>query len=85
MIFIGGPVLEVDSREDIRNAHGYSPDKPDYDTVFMIKGPGIKEGFNIGPMELVDIGPSLAELLKLDLGPCDGSCLGEIFSKEKRD
>ena len=47
--------------------HGYSPKKADYHTIFMAAGKGIKKGVTVSNMNLVDIGPTLAALLGLNL------------------
>lgn len=64
------------------SSHGYLADKEDYYTIFAIKGPGIKEDFNIGPMSLVDEGMTFAKILGLKLDQGQGRVLKEIFTNE---
>lgn len=52
--------------------HGYSPLKEGYQNVFIISGPKIKDNCRIGPMNIVDIAPTIAELLDLEFYDCDG-------------
>lgn len=59
--------------------HGYHPSKPDYETFFAMAGPGIKKGAQIKAMSLVDIAPTWAELLNLELKDVDGVVL-DIFT-----
>lgn len=59
--------------------HGYHPDREGYGTFFAIRGEGIKRGVEIGPMCLVDEGPTLAKILGLTLENTDGRVLDEIF------
>ncbi|TCT16024.1 putative AlkP superfamily pyrophosphatase or phosphodiesterase [Natranaerovirga pectinivora] len=67
--------------ENIKYAtHGYSPDKPNYKCVFIVSGSNIKENYNIGPIEMVDIAPTMAKILGLKFYPCDGKVLEEIFT-----
>lgn len=60
-------------------AHGYSPYKKDYTTVFMASGRGIKENVVIEEMNLVDEGPTLAKLLGINLRQTDGRILSELL------
>lgn len=60
--------------------HGYSPDKPDYRSVLVVSGRGIKPGGAIGDCEVVDIAPTMARILGIDFGRCDGRVLDEIFA-----
>ncbi len=55
--------------------HGYSPDKEGYKCLFFARGRGIKAGKNLGPIEMVDIAPTIAELLGLSFYDCDGASL----------
>lgn len=82
----GNSVVEI-NEEDIvtgkycRAVHGYSPNKPDYHTVFIAKGKGVKPNVSIETMRLVDEGPTFATLLGLDLGKTDGRVLEEIIQQ----
>lgn len=65
-----------------KNNHGYSPfTKPNYETVFIAKGSGIKKNFDIGEMCLVDEGPTFAKILGLELKNCDGKILNIFESR----
>lgn len=82
----GDSIVEI-NEEDVatgkycRAVHGYSPNKPDYHTVFIAKGKGIKPNVSIETMRLVDEGPTFAKLLGLDLGETDGRVLEEIIQQ----
>ncbi|MGF2618352.1 alkaline phosphatase family protein [Rossellomorea vietnamensis] len=60
-------------------SHGYSPEKPEYQTIFMASGKGIKEGAIIPSMRLVDEGPTFARLLGLNLGETDGQVVNDLL------
>jgi predicted AlkP superfamily pyrophosphatase or phosphodiesterase len=60
-------------------AHGYSPFKDNYTTVFMAAGKGIKQGVVVNEMNLVDEGPTIARLLRVNLPDTDGRVLEEIL------
>ncbi len=72
--------LDVNEIPAIQKAtHGYHPGRQDYQTVFMIAGPDIRPGIDIGEMSLLDEGPTIAEIMGLTLPDADGRVLREIF------
>lgn len=52
--------------------HGYYPDFKEIQTGFVAYGAGIKQGGHVKEMNVTDIAPIIAALLKLDLGKVDG-------------
>lgn len=60
--------------------HGYSPDKPDYRSVLVVSGRGIKPGYALGDCEVVDIAPTMARILGVEFSGCDGRVLSEMFA-----
>jgi predicted AlkP superfamily pyrophosphatase or phosphodiesterase len=61
--------------------HGYSPYKKNYTTVFMAKGRGIKPNVEVETMSLVDEGPTMAQLLGIELSNTDGRIVKELISQ----
>lgn len=59
--------------------HGYSPNKPDYRCNLVISGDRIRNGYQLGDIEMVDIAPTMAKILGIDFNNCDGRPLNEIF------
>ncbi|OUC02510.1 alkaline phosphatase family protein [Bacillus thuringiensis serovar medellin] len=59
--------------------HGYSPTKPNYETIFIAAGKGIKSGFTVPYMRLIDEGPTIARLLGLHLGETDGAIVEDLL------
>ncbi|MDM5153248.1 ectonucleotide pyrophosphatase/phosphodiesterase [Bacillus sp. DX1.1] len=59
--------------------HGYSPTKPNYETIFMAAGKGIRPGVIIPYMRLIDEGPTIARLLGLHLGETDGTVIEDLL------
>ena len=55
--------------------HGYSPNKPDYRSVLVISGNEIKNEFELGEVEVVDIAPTIANILEISFTNCDGKDL----------
>lgn len=60
--------------------HGYSPDIDDYKCNFLIAGKYIKNGLEIGDINMVDVAPTIARILGLTLNNCDGRVIEEVFS-----
>jgi predicted AlkP superfamily pyrophosphatase or phosphodiesterase len=60
--------------------HGFSPDKPGYKCIFIASGPNIRKNHPIGPIEMVDIAPTISRMLGMDFYPCDGKVLNEIIN-----
>lgn len=72
--------LDMNCISEIQRAtHGYHPKRKDYQTVFMIAGPDIKPGIDIGEMSLLDEGPTIAAMMGLELPGADGRVIEEIF------
>ena len=59
-----GPLRE--SSAD-RGAHGFTPDLKGQSSSFLLRGPGIEAGNNLGELELVDIAPRFAQILGIEL------------------
>ena len=84
-----GEYIKPVTREDVMSnkkymlaCHGYSPDKMNYTTFFMAAGKGIRKKEVVPYMKLVDIGPTLAYLLGLDLGETDGEVVYQLLQTE---
>lgn len=65
-----------------KSAHGFSPFKEDYQTVFFATGKGIKKNIHIETMRLIDEGPTFAHLMGTKLHDTDGRILHEIIENE---
>jgi predicted AlkP superfamily pyrophosphatase or phosphodiesterase len=59
--------------------HGYSPEKNNYKCIFITAGNNIRKNFNIGPIEMVDIAPTIADILDMRFYECDGQSLFHMF------
>ncbi|GIO44177.1 alkaline phosphatase family protein [Paenibacillus apis] len=60
--------------------HGYAPDKEGYRCNAVFSGNSVKSGYRLGDIHMVDIAPTLARILGIPFGPCDGRALDEIFT-----
>lgn len=75
------PTIENYLEKGIKYAtHGYSPEMPNYKCIFIASGSNIKKNYSLGPINMVDLAPTMASILGLDFYPCDGDTLYEIFS-----
>ena len=57
---------------DRRGSHGYLPQEPDLHTGLVISGAGVTPGAALGTVEMVDVAPTLARLLGIELGGTEG-------------
>ncbi|HPU05582.1 MAG TPA: ectonucleotide pyrophosphatase/phosphodiesterase [Thermogutta sp.] len=65
----------VTTRSGLGGTHGYLPDQPDMWAMCVIWGPGIKPGTRLGKVQIVDIAPTIATLLGVELPDADGRAL----------
>jgi predicted AlkP superfamily pyrophosphatase or phosphodiesterase len=64
---------------NIKGNHGYLPTKPGLQTGFIAAGRGIKKGVVLDSIRLVDVAPTIAELLGLEMKDTDGRARKEII------
>lgn len=57
---------------EAKGQHGYNPRDPNYQTMFLAYGKGIKEGSCVESMNLVDIAPTISEFLAFELNHAQG-------------
>jgi predicted AlkP superfamily pyrophosphatase or phosphodiesterase len=77
-----GPLSETETRPGSFGAdHGYSPDTRGYRSLFIAAGPGIRKGAELGDIEMVDVGASLARLLGLEFPECDGAVIDGLLEE----
>ncbi len=69
----------IDQPEETRGEHGFSLDCPQARTLLWLKGPGVKRGFRLPGINLVDIAPTLARALGLSLPQAEGKVVEEVF------
>jgi predicted AlkP superfamily pyrophosphatase or phosphodiesterase len=56
----------------VGGGHGFLPELPEMDSAFFISGPGIQANRNLGRMDMRDIAPTLAALLKVKMPQAEG-------------
>jgi len=60
-------------------AHGYLPDKPDYSTVFMMAGQGVRPNVVLDQMSLLDQAATIGYLLGFKMKQSEGRILKEFL------
>lgn len=70
----------VDSSEGSLGAHGYIATDPDLSALFIASGRGIRRGVKLDVIDNVDVAPTAARLLGIDMKDVDGKVLTEILS-----
>ncbi|MDF2842934.1 MAG: npp [Herbinix sp.] len=78
-----GPIVSDLETQGIKYAtHGFSPDKPDYRCNLVISGAGIKNKYDLGDIQMVDIAPTIAEIMGIEFYSCDGIPRKDILNSE---
>jgi predicted AlkP superfamily pyrophosphatase or phosphodiesterase len=72
----------ADASEGSLGAHGYLSSHPELQALFIASGRGIKAGVTLDSMQTIDLAPTMAQLLGLELRDVDGRVLTEILSGE---
>jgi predicted AlkP superfamily pyrophosphatase or phosphodiesterase len=62
-----------------RGAHGYLSDDPSMQAIFIASGAGIKKGVRLPQISNVDVAPTIAALLGLDMKNASGHTIREIL------
>lgn len=77
------PVV-VDAAEGSLGAHGYVAADPELGALFIASGAGIRPGVKLNEIENVDVAPTIARLLGLQLDGADGRVLTEVLATSNR-
>lgn len=64
-----------------KGTHGQDPLVPDLQAIFVAWGEGIKPHSKIGDINNVDVAPTIARVLQVDLPNVDGAVLEKILTK----
>lgn len=70
--FGGGLAGDIITPSQSRGTHGYLPTLPDYRASFIAAGVGVGRRGKIGEIRMIDIGPTVARLLGLELRDAQG-------------
>ena len=67
---LNGPL--VTDTPSVRGSHGYFPEHAEMHSTFLIEGPGIPAGKNLGEIDMRDIAPTLARVMSVSLPSAQG-------------
>jgi len=79
-----GEQVVIDAPEGSLGAHGYVSTDPDLRSLFIASGRGIKPGVKLDTIDNLDIAPTAARLLGVELKGVEGRVLHEILAAERR-
>ena len=71
--------LAVVKREKLTGTHGYLPDQPDMLSLCIVSGPGLKAGTKLGKIRAIDIAPTVARILGIELPTAEGKPLEKLL------
>jgi predicted AlkP superfamily pyrophosphatase or phosphodiesterase len=71
--------LLTNATPSIRGAHGYCPDEKNMDAVFIASGARVKPLGRIAAMDMVDVGPTIAEQLGVSMKEATGRSKAGVF------
>jgi predicted AlkP superfamily pyrophosphatase or phosphodiesterase len=69
-----------DSGETYKGTHGYLPTDPRMRASLIIYGPGVRSGAKLPLARMIDLAPSIADLLKLKLPQTEGKSFKELLN-----
>jgi predicted AlkP superfamily pyrophosphatase or phosphodiesterase len=69
---ISGPLITPSTD---KGTHGYFPEWPEMRSTFVIAGPGVPKGKNLGEVDMRDIAPTLAKIMDVKLPRATGKPL----------
>ena len=73
--------LVVVPRDTKGGTHGYLPEHPDLEATCVIWGAGIKPGTSLGKISNLDVAPTMARLLGVELPSAEGKPLAAALDK----
>ena len=68
----------VFKRKSLSGTHGYLPDQPDMLAMCIASGPGIGPGTRLGKIRSIDIAPTIARILGIELPTAEGKAMAEF-------
>ena len=77
---VGGEVV-VDATEGSLGAHGYVADDPEIQSLFIASGRGVGRGIVLERMDAIDVAPTAARLLGIEMKGVEGRVLAEILAR----
>jgi len=75
-----GDQVVTDAAEGSFGSHGYVASDPELGAIFIASGRGIRTGVTLDTVRNIDVAPTVARLLGVDLPKADGTALTTILS-----
>jgi predicted AlkP superfamily pyrophosphatase or phosphodiesterase len=75
----GGETLPLVGPTTYGGTHGYDPRRPEMRASFLMRGPRVKRGQSLGLVRLLDVAPTVARVLGLELGQTEGRVMSVAF------
>ncbi|HEY0265911.1 MAG TPA: hypothetical protein VGC16_04110, partial [Rhizomicrobium sp.] len=69
------PAAPMVGPSPVKGTHGYFPTHPEMRATFILAGPSITRRGSLGEIDMRDIAPTLAKILKVSLPSADGKPL----------
>jgi len=63
----------------LTGTHGYLPDQPDMLAMCIVSGPGLKHGTKLGKIRAIDIAPTVASILGIELPTAEGKPVQKLL------
>ena len=73
--------VEVRAKKTPSHGHGYPPGHPRMYTSLVLAGAGVRRGVTIGHVSNLDIAPTIARLLDLEMPAMSGRALEEALTQ----
>ena len=77
-----GDQIVNDAVEGSFGAHGYVASDPELSAIFIASGRGIKAGVTLESVDTIDLAPTMAQLLGVELKDVDGKVLTAVLSEK---
>jgi hypothetical protein len=74
----------VDSPVESLGSHGYLANDPDLRAMFIAAGRGIRSGVSIDSVSTLDLAPTIAQLLGVELTGVEGKVLTDVLTSTSK-
>ncbi len=68
-----------------KGMHGYLPTRPEMATGLIISGAGVRKGLSLQQVRMIDVAPTVAALLGIELNTATSSRICELFEQRPED
>jgi predicted AlkP superfamily pyrophosphatase or phosphodiesterase len=76
-----GEQIVNDAVEGSFGSHGYLASDPALGAIFIASGRGIRRGVTVDSVRTIDLAPTMAQLLGVELNDTDGKVIAEILAE----